>query len=69
MDYPKAIMTRPELMKMGFTREYLDRAFRSNGNNFASRISPGKEKSTIFFDTAGFEAWRQKEIKAQRGRQ
>lgn len=68
MEYPKAIMTRPELMKMGFTREYLDRAFRSNGNNFATRTDPRKGKSPILFDTAGFEAWRQKEIKAQRGK-
>lgn len=67
MEYPKEIMTIPELKKMGFTRTYLDRAFRSNSNDFATRVTPGKSKSPIMFDTAKFEAWRQREIRAQKG--
>lgn len=68
MDYPKAVMTTSELKEMGFTRTYLERAYHSKCNNFATKVDPSKEKSTIIFDTAGFEAWRQKEIKAQKGR-
>lgn len=68
MDYPKAIMTTSELKQMGFTRTYLERAYHSKGNTFATKVDPAKEKSPIIFDTTGFEAWRQKEIQAQRGR-
>lgn len=68
MEYPKPLMRKTELMKMGFSQRYLDRAYSSNGNNFATKVNPSKRTSAIIYDTAGFEAWRQKEIKAQRGR-
>ena len=68
MEYPKPIMTTSELKELGFTRTYLERAYRSPTNNFAAKMDPTKKKSTIMFDTAGFEAWRQKEIKAQKGK-
>ncbi|MCI9148284.1 MAG: hypothetical protein HFG73_08475 [Hungatella sp.] len=65
MEYPKPIMKMSELKKMGFPEEYLLYAFRSKNQRFASRMNPTKNKSTIIFDTAGFEAWRIKDIKAQ----
>ena len=40
-------------------------AFRSKKNDFASKNNPTKEKSSIIFDTDGFEAWRKKDIQAQ----
>lgn len=68
MEYPKPIMSRPELLRMGFSRLTLDRAYHSKGNNFAWKKDPAKPRSHIMFDTVEFEKWRQKEIKAQRGR-
>lgn len=65
MEYPKPIMKLSELKKMGFSEEYLMYAYRSRNNNFASKNNPTKINSSIFFDTAGFEAWRQKDIRAQ----
>lgn len=67
MKYPKPIMSRQELMKMGFPRKFLDRAYASKTNTFAWKKDPFKRNSGILFDTAEFEVWRQKEIKAQRG--
>ncbi len=68
MEYPKQIMSRPELIRMGFSRLTLDRAYHSKSNNFAWKKDPAKARSHIMFDTVEFEKWRQKEIKAQRGR-
>ena len=65
MEYPKPIMKMSELKKMGFPEEYLLYAFRSKNQRFASRMNPTKNNSTIIFDTAGIEAWRIKDIKAQ----
>lgn len=67
MKYSKPIMSRSELIKMGFPREYLDRAYRSKANNFASKMNPTARNSPILFDTELFEVWRQREIKAQKG--
>lgn len=66
MEYQGVIMSFQELRAMGFPRKYLERAYKSPNNTFAFKEDPSKPKSTILFDTAGFEAWRQKEIKAQR---
>lgn len=63
--YPKRFMKKSELEEMGFSDEYLMYAYRSRNNNFASKNNPTKKNSAIFFDTAGFEAWRQRDIKAQ----
>lgn len=61
------IMSFQELREMGFPRRYLERAYKSRNNTFAFKENPEKTKSTILFDTNGFEQWRLKEIKAQRG--
>lgn len=66
MEYPKPIMKITELEKqLGFPKEYLMYAYRSRGQNFASKINPTKKNSPIIFDTAGFEIWRLKDIKTQ----
>ncbi len=65
MEYPKPVMRITDLEKMGFPKEYLMYAYRSLGQNFASKVNPTKKNSAIFFDTAGFEAWRLKDIKGQ----
>lgn len=66
MEYKCAIMSFQELRGMGFPRRYLERAYKSSNNTFAFKEDPKKPKSTILFDTVGFEAWRQKEIQGQK---
>jgi hypothetical protein len=65
VEYPKPIMKISELKKMGFPEEYLMCAYRNRNQRFASKLNPTKKNSPIIFDTAGFEAWRIKDIKAQ----
>ena len=65
MEYPKPIMKRTELMEMGFPETYLNRAYASKGQTFATKMNPLKKKSPVLYDTAGFERWRQEEIKMQ----
>ena len=65
MEYPKPIMKRTELMDMGFPETYLDRAYASEGQTFATKMNPLKPKSPVIYDTKGFEEWRQADIKVQ----
>lgn len=58
MTYPKPVMSKPELMQMGFPRTLMDRAFRERGQKMAWRINPKNNRSTILFDTEEFEKWR-----------
>lgn len=64
MEYPKAVMNKKELMKMGFTRNYLDRAASTKGQTFAFRLNPMNQRSPMLFDTAGLEKFRLAEIRA-----
>ena len=61
----KKIMSRSELIKMGFTEKYLIRAFSSPGQTFAWQDDPAVQNSKFFYDTEGLEEWRQKDIKLQ----
>ena len=65
MKYPKPMMRTAELVRMGFSPEYVRRAYGSPGQNFASKINPLKSNSTILFDTEGFERWRVRDIENQ----
>lgn len=65
MEYPKQIMSKPELERMGFPKALLQRAYRDKNQRFAQRVNPLNEKSTIIFDTTGFEEWRQQQIKME----
>ena len=65
MKYPKPMMRTSELMRMGFSPEYLRRAYGSPGQNFASKINPLKSNSAILFDTEEFEKWRVQDIENQ----
>lgn len=64
MEYPKAIMSRKELMEMGFSRHYLNRAASIKGQTFAFRLNPNNKCSPLLFDTAGLEKFRLAEIRA-----
>ncbi len=57
MDYPKPVMKKTELKKMGFDDAFLDRAFRVKGQTFAWK-STNKPNSPILFDTEGLEKFR-----------
>lgn len=66
MEYPKQVMRTSELVKMGFTRGYLDRAFHFPGQTFAWTETPGARTSPRMFDTTGFERWRREQQKIER---
>ena len=68
MQYPKTAMRLTELRDLGIPEETLLLAYRCPGQTFAGKINPAKRNSPIVFDTAGFERWRQNQIKATRGR-
>lgn len=65
MKYPKKIMSRPDLIKMGFSETYLRRAFATQGQTFAWQDNPKIKNSPYYYDTEAFEAWRQKDIQMQ----
>lgn len=64
MEYPKQIMSKKELLDMGFTRAYLDRVSTTKGQTVAFRLNPNNPRSTLLFDTRGLEKFRLSEIKA-----
>lgn len=53
MKYPRKIMRRTELEKMGFGKEYLMRIFREYGAPVAWKMNPHSKRknSPIVFDT------------------
>lgn len=58
MTYKKPVMRLTELEKMGFSREYLLRAYRTKNQNFARKMDGTKSNSPIIFDTEEFDKWR-----------
>lgn len=57
MEYPKPVMRKTELEKMGFPEEFLLYAYRRKGQTYAWQMTP-KRNSPILFDTEAFEKWR-----------
>lgn len=58
MNYPKPIMRKTELEKMGFPKEFLLTAARSRSQTFAWKMNPAKRNSPLMFDTEGLEKYR-----------
>lgn len=56
MKYPKAVMKQSELIKFGFPKEFLDRAYRNGG--IAFRINPAAINSPLIYDTEALEEYR-----------
>lgn len=65
MKYPKPMMRISELIYMGFSYQYLRRAYGTPGQTFATKVSPMKSNSVILFDTEEFEKWRVQDIENQ----
>jgi hypothetical protein len=63
MKYPKEIMRATELVKMGFSRRMLMRAFNVPKQTFAWRNNPLSKSSTIMFSTTEFEKYRLELVK------
>lgn len=63
MQYEKKIMSKKELMAMGFPERLLLRAFATPGQTFAWRANPLARTSPLLFDTDGFEKWRLGQVK------
>lgn len=55
--YPRIIMRKTELEKMGFAKEYLERIHREIGAPVAWKINPGSKRgnSPILFNTQELE--------------
>lgn len=54
MNYPKAVMRKTELEKMGFPEEWLMRVFRKHGQKVAWKMGNGRN-APILFDTDALE--------------
>lgn len=66
MEYPKPVMRLTELNhEMGFSREYLFRAYYSPNQDFAWKQNPAKNNSPILFETEKFEKWRIRDVQTQ----
>lgn len=60
--YPRRMMRLNELVKLGYSREYLLKQYRIRGQDFAKKQNPAIRNSPIIFDTELFE-------RQQRGQQ
>ena len=56
MEYPKPVMSIPELAEMGFPRDLLYQAAHAKGSGSFKNGTGGKT-STWFFRTTDFDAW------------
>lgn len=63
MVYKADIMTKKEMLKMGFPESLLMRAMTEPGQTFVFKANPLSRTSQLLFDTQGFEKWRQKQAK------
>ena len=54
MKFPKPLMRKGELIKLGFTEYQLDTAYRARGQRFAHKLNPSRRNSPIVFDTEKF---------------
>lgn len=57
MEYPKAIMRKSEVVKLGIPESVILRAYRSPKVTCVYKMSP-KRNSPILIETAPFERWR-----------
>lgn len=60
MEFERPVMRKTALIKMGFSEEILDQAYRDKTQRFAWKINPTKPNSPIEFDTKGFDYWLEK---------
>ena len=65
MEFPKQIMKMSELKSLGYPQPLLLEAYRDPKQDFATKVNPSKQNSTIIFDTVGFDKWIAKRIKLQ----
>lgn len=63
--YPKPIMKISELIKMGFTRDYLLNIYALPTQDFAWKQNATKKNSPIMFETEKLEEYRQNQIKLE----
>lgn len=65
LTYPKPIMKVSELIKMGYTRDYLLGIYALPTQDFAWKQNVTKKNSPIMFETAKLEEYRQNQIKLE----
>ncbi len=54
-----------ELVKLGYTKEYLMKQYRTKGQTFAKKQDPTRRNSPIIFDTELFEKQQQRQQKIE----
>ncbi len=59
MEYPKPIMSTSELMKLGFSKLYLNEMAHRKNQNYCTRTS-SKPNAKLLFDTARLEKERER---------
>lgn len=65
LEYPKPIMKVSELIKMGYTRDYLLSIYALPTQDFAWKQNATKKNSPIMFETDKLEEYRQNQIKLE----
>lgn len=70
MEYPRKVMRLSAMRdELSIPEEVLLTAYQTPGQTFARKINPKKRNSPIVFDTAEFEKWWLKRVKAQQRRE
>lgn len=64
-NYPKRVMKKSELKKLGFTEEYLMAVFRKRNQKIAWKLS-NAPNSVIYFDTVELEKFRKAQCAGER---
>lgn len=54
-----------EMKEKGYSRAYLEAAYLTPGQDFATKLNPVSRNSKIIFNLPKFEAWQKRQIKAQ----
>lgn len=61
----KVNYTFSEMLKKGYPPGYLETAYLTPGQDFATKLNPAYKNSKIIFNMPKFEAWQKRQIKAQ----
>lgn len=61
----KVTYSLTEMREMGYSERYLQAAYLTPGQDFATKINPAAKNSKIIFNLPKFEAWQKRQIRAQ----
>jgi len=64
--FPKDIMSRSELRKMGFPKAFLDRAHAEGDFSMKTNSADPSSNSTVIFYTKGLQKWMDQQSKIEK---